>query len=731
MLLKRLLFCLLLTGSLFNCFAQTGVVNTQPRILLLLDRSSSMTLAWEGNRVKSKVADELILRLMDSVYRVNKDVEFSLRVFGHQSTVPENDCRDTRNEVPFAKDNKIQMEYRLDDIKPLGVTSIAYALQQAAEYDLVDINRNAYSIILITDGGESCGGDICAVMEKLAKSKVFFRPYIVNLESSAAVRASYNCMGDYLEVTRSGDLPVAVSKIVQAFRPVITVNNATYDKVKETAAKAPTVMNVTIPDVKVFDTVKPVVIASPTPKPVPAIIDRLRVTPPVAVKIYAASPVVPGMTRVSPYVPVVNEEAPAPEPRQVVTMTRIPAAAVAMVSIKAPVPTTGKTRNVLPYEPIIRDEPVERPAPQQIDRLAWAKVSAIPVNSRTLPQPGTRNVAPYQPIIIEELPQLPPPERIARLVPTAPKRAMTFILLENGSVIQYRRNIPPLPPVKLDIPQAPVVAKPIPTTKPVPGMPEAKVAEFTMETEDAKETSVEIYFTNGQGKFFPTTPQVVLLEAGTNKQLKRFYRTVDADGNPDPRTDIAPGTYNLAYGESRSVMSKNVVVEPNKKTKVYVTVKKASLSFEYIGANGRPVKEFEAVVIERNKVEGGAVVKQPCTDKLEYEPGNYHVEINTFPMDRRNVDLDFTEKVIGILPPGFAKFVGEQDMNSVTLYQRLGEKFMSFSTIKLADPVSQHLQIQPGEYQAHFHKGPGGSYASEKVVTFFIKSNEETEVLLK
>lgn len=718
------MFTLLLTGSLFHCFAQTGPAATQPRILLLLDRSSSMTLGWEGNRVKSKVADELILRLMDSVYRVNKDVEFSLRVFGHQSPVPDNDCHDTRNEVPFARDNKIQMEYRLDDIKPLGVTSIAYALQQAADNDLVDVTRNAYSIILITDGGESCGGDICAVMEKLSKSKVFFRPYIVNLESSVAVKASYACMGDYLEVTKGGDIPVAVSRIVQAFRPVINISNTEYTKVRETAAKSPTVMNVTIPEVKIFDTVKAIV-------PAPAKIDRLRISLPAAVKIFPAAPVVPGTARVMAYKPVITEEEPAPEPRQNITIPRMATATVAAISMNAPVPSSPKTRSVKPYVPIIPEEPWVKPAAETFERPMAGKVTTVAINPPVVYKPVARNVAPYQPVIIEELPQLPPPEKIARITPTPIKRIMTFILLENGAVIQHRHKIPPLPPLKLDIPPAPVAKKPVQPVKPLPGMPEPKVAEFVTESEEAKETIVEVYFTNGQGKYFATTPQVILLEPGTNKQVKRFYRTVDADGNPDPRTDIPPGTYNMAFSETRSLVINNVEVKANQKNKIIVTVKKASLSFEYANAPGRPIKEFEAVVIERNKVEGGAVVRQKCTEKLEYEPGNYHVEINTFPMDRRNLDLDFSEKVITILQPGFAKFIGEEGMNSVTLYQRLAEKFMSFSTVKLTDPVSQHLQIQPGEYQAHFHKGPGGTYASEKVVTFFIKSNEETEVLLK
>jgi len=718
-MLKPFFIFLFLTGIIFSCFAQSGGDAPQPRILLLLDRSSSMTYLWDGNKPKTKVADELILRIMDSVYRVNPNVEFSLRVFGHQSTVQENDCRDTRNEVPFARDNRLQMEYRLSDIRPLGVTSIAYALEQAADNDLVDISRNAYSIILITDGGESCGGDICAVMQKLSQSKVFFRPYIVNLESSATVKASYSCMGDYLEVTKSADLPVAVSKIVQAFRPVINVSKTEYIQVKEVAAKTPTVMGVKIPDVKVIDTVKTVSVHTPV------VISSLPVATYMA-KEPASTPILVRPRSPYPWQPVFREEEQVPEPREKLALSMLaPGSIMAIKLPAASLPKPVPTRAVIPAPVIVE----ERPAPEAISKLQPRNdLKPYNVTYAALPQPARTRELSYTPVIQAELPA---PEKITRLIPAPPRRIIAIQVLDNGLSMRSRNRIPSLPPLKFDpVPPPKPVAKTPPAKTTTPDPEADKLAEYTVETEDADETTVEVYFTNGKGKYFPVTPQVYLLDPKTDKLIKRFYRTVDADGNPDPRKDILPGEYKMALSETRSLIVKDVVIEKDKKNKIVVVVKKASLSFEYSGNHKRPVKEFEAVVIERNKIEGGAVVRQNCTERLEYEPGNYHVEINTFPMDRRNIDLDFSEKVITILQPGFAKFTGEAGMTSVTLYQRLGNKYLSFFTLKLADPVAQNLQIQPGEYQAHYHKGPGGNFGSEKVVSFIIKSNEQTEVIL-
>ena len=131
-------FRVLLVGLLVLLFAAGAHAQAksdlmQSRILILLDESSSMIQPWSGDKEKYKAAREIILRIMDSVYAFNSDVEFSLRVFGHQYTVKENNCYDTKNEVGFTKSNRTQMEMRLSDIRPLGVTPIAYALTQAAD----------------------------------------------------------------------------------------------------------------------------------------------------------------------------------------------------------------------------------------------------------------------------------------------------------------------------------------------------------------------------------------------------------------------------------------------------------------------------------------------------------------------------------------------------------------------------------------------------------------------
>src|ERR1051325_2479750 len=80
----------------------------QPRILLLLDGSSSMLQPWGTGSIRFKAAANIISVLMDSIYAVNAGVEFGLRVYGHQSPAQNKDCYDSRQEVMFSKNNATQ-----------------------------------------------------------------------------------------------------------------------------------------------------------------------------------------------------------------------------------------------------------------------------------------------------------------------------------------------------------------------------------------------------------------------------------------------------------------------------------------------------------------------------------------------------------------------------------------------------------------------------------------------
>ncbi len=758
-MLRRAACLLTLLIAALPAMAQPAANNNgrQPRILLLVDASSSMLQPWGSNATRFQTAAGIIGSLMDSIYAVNPDVEFGLRVYGHQSPAQNNDCFDSRQEVMFSKNNYTQMGLRLASLKPFGVSPIAYSLREAAANDLVDEARNAYSIILITDGGESCGGNICDVAKMLLERKIYFKPYIISLVDYAPLRDQYSCLGAFLQAAKPGDIPVAIRTIVDAYRPQLS---------------APIPVLKTEPPVVVQpkrDT--PAVITIPAWIPEHTSLPDLRIAVPRTTMSTAVSrprvlPVrVPGLQPVSKPEPL-----PVPVPVQARTNVRIDALSISRPRRPFEI---GRYRPLLYTMALPRSAPVTKPDPVP---LKQESIGAMVANaSHYLLERNDRRyvVKPRRDALTVRVTkpdwEKPAQEDLATLSPSPVKRPLATRGMKElapaarAVVLAAVKPSPPEPKRDTVIAvRPPVVTPPLAVSKPdtatrtsvtikklapppastQPARPRVPVSAdkpkettFTKEVEDAKETSLSILFTDGRGKFYASTPQLQLLDATTGKQVKQFYRTVDAAGNPDPQV-VPPGTYNLLVAGRANMLMRRVTVEANKKNKVIVRVNNGSLRFRYLGdndlpTNDRAVTEFEAIVNIR--FEPGPTIRQRCTSELEYVPGNYYIEVNTMPITRYNVDIDFgaiTE--IDLPQPGYVQFTNTSPKGQVALFAPLGNKFVRFVNLNVTgNPGSQKLQLKPGAYEAHWVKTPNMPYASETIEKFNVQSNAVTEVELR
>ena len=167
------LFSLILATNLSS---QNSFKHAPPKVLtrieFVFDVSFSMFGQWQSG-MKMDIAKKMLSEFMDSIKGV-ENIEVALRCYGHQSSLrPERNCKDTKLEVPFAKDNFIAIKNRLKTLQPKGTTPIAYTLSQCGE-DFPSATSNVVRniIILITDGIEECDGDPCAVSLADRKSVV-------------------------------------------------------------------------------------------------------------------------------------------------------------------------------------------------------------------------------------------------------------------------------------------------------------------------------------------------------------------------------------------------------------------------------------------------------------------------------------------------------------------------------------------------------------------------------
>lgn len=694
----RFFLVLIILFPVFNVSAQKKPQLRQPRILILLDGSSSMLESWYKDQNRFKAAGGLILQLMDSIYKVNPRVEFALRVYGHKHFVNEKDCYDTRREVMFSHDNLTQMSLRLEDLQPRGVSPIAFSLKEAAENDFVDDDHYAYSLILITDGGESCGGNICDIVKTLLSKKIEFKPYIVSMINYEPLKLQYECLGTYLEASTPQEIPVTVGKLVDAFRQMITMPILSKKEFQTAILNTPSVLKVNVPAFKVSDSVAD----KPEPKAMP-------VKKPETVSTSAQTPQL------------------KPEPKAVPPTTTAPDTDAISVRRNQITNTPAQTPQLKPepktVPPIAKVPDNEAIAVKKPEVVAAAPIKAPEV--KTEPKIAPPVVTTPDPVVIPKqeiatlrtrsLPYFSQQYRI-RLFSRATAPNVNFFEAKEEPVAAA--STPPAPPAR---------PRPANTTVTVIKKSDEKPKDgtFTVQRTDAKETTLEILFTNGKGTFYKTTPKVHLVDPTTGKPMHSFYRTVDASGNPDAQK-IPVGQYNLTVEGKSNFIWRNVKVEANKSNKIHVVVNRGSLRFEYEGNPKRAVSEFAARI--NNRFEPGPVITQNCTQELMYEPADYHMVVNTLPPTTRYVSLEFDAiTTIRIEEPGFVQFSNTGNLGRVQLKYPLGDQFVNFHALNVSGDISkQQVRLQPGTYEAHYNM-----YGADKKERFQVKSNAITKVELR
>jgi len=181
----------------FVPFLLLGQGKSITRILFILDASNSMNASW-GSQTRIQAAKEVINRELEDLRGV-PDTEVALRVYGHQFPITNNeqDCNDTKLEVPFGKNNLDAIQLKIKNLVAKGATPIARSLEAAAADFPDTLAKNI--IILITDGLESCDNDPCVIAKKLKDKGVKVTPFVIGLGMDLSYLDKFKCIGSYSE----------------------------------------------------------------------------------------------------------------------------------------------------------------------------------------------------------------------------------------------------------------------------------------------------------------------------------------------------------------------------------------------------------------------------------------------------------------------------------------------------------------------------------------------------
>jgi len=222
--LKKLFLLFALTLLFSHVFTQEK--KQKPlltRILFIFDASQSMLGEWESDR-KINIATRFLSETLDSLEHED-NVEVALRVYGHQSPVPPQDCDDTRLEVPFGGNNISKIRQELKYLRPRGTTPLAKSLELSPN-DFPSCPGCRNIIILITDGIEACEGDPCKISQGLQRKGVILKPFIIGIGLDTNLTRTFECIGEYYNAQNEENFQAALNVVItQVLNPTSTQVN--------------------------------------------------------------------------------------------------------------------------------------------------------------------------------------------------------------------------------------------------------------------------------------------------------------------------------------------------------------------------------------------------------------------------------------------------------------------------------------------------------------------------
>ena len=187
--------------------------------LLILDASGSMWGRVDG-RSKIETARDVIVDLLAASPTRHK---LGLMSYGHRR---KGDCGDIELLVRPARSTCEAIQGAVMSIKPRGKTPLSASVIQAAR--VLRSDRNKATVILVSDGRETCGYDPCQVARELEASGIDFTAHVIGFNVTDPIDLSQlQCMAE----NTGGQFVAAAngSELSQALQSVSTVFDQTAD----------------------------------------------------------------------------------------------------------------------------------------------------------------------------------------------------------------------------------------------------------------------------------------------------------------------------------------------------------------------------------------------------------------------------------------------------------------------------------------------------------------------
>ncbi|WP_324754129.1 vWA domain-containing protein [Roseovarius sp. Pro17] len=207
--LSALLFCLTLIPSLIAAQERSNTI-------LVLDGSGSMWGQIDG--VNKIVIARTVVGQILADFPANENL--GLTVYGHRER---GNCADIETIVAPGPDTAAEILDAVNAINPRGKTPMTDAIIAAAQ--ALRYTEEAATVILVSDGIETCNPDPCAAARALEEAGIDFTAHVVGFDvTEADALAQMQCIADetggqFLTASNADELSEALSIVAATAQP--------------------------------------------------------------------------------------------------------------------------------------------------------------------------------------------------------------------------------------------------------------------------------------------------------------------------------------------------------------------------------------------------------------------------------------------------------------------------------------------------------------------------------
>ena len=185
-------------------------------VILILDASGSMWGRVDG-REKILIAREVVGSVLADI---GDKVDMGIIAYGHRR---KGDCSDIETVLPVGRVDVPLFTQVINSLQPKGKTPITASVLKAAEE--LRYREQKSTIILVSDGLETCKADPCALASRLEREGIDFTVHVVGFDLKNEDTRTLQCLADntggrFLSADNADELNAAIGEVVAEVQTV-------------------------------------------------------------------------------------------------------------------------------------------------------------------------------------------------------------------------------------------------------------------------------------------------------------------------------------------------------------------------------------------------------------------------------------------------------------------------------------------------------------------------------